>query len=61
MKELDALMAKSAQGAGGEFVNIIAYRNEHLQMRGNMRLLAEAYANKGCVGQSPWLSGRSVF
>lgn len=61
MKELDGLAAKSAQGPGGEFVNVIAYRNEQLQMRGNMRLLTEAYANKGCVTQNPWASGRSVF
>ena len=61
LKELDALMAKSAQGPGGEFVNVIAYRNEHLQTRGDIRLLAEAAAHKGCAGQSVWSSGRSVF
>ena len=60
-EELAQLMTRSAQGAGGEFVNTIAYRTEYLQARVNQKLLAEAAGNKNCAGQSRWSSERSVF
>ena len=60
-QELGQLMARSAQGPGGEFVNVIAYRTEYLQARVNQKLLAEAAGNKNCAGQSLWASERTVF
>jgi hypothetical protein len=60
-QELAQLMARSAQGPGGEFVNVIAYRTEYLQARVDQKLLAEAAGNKNCTSQSQWASERSVF
>ena len=59
--ELEQLMARSAQAAGGQFVNAIAYQGEYLQARGEIKLLAEAAAEKQCSSQSKWSSERSVF
>ncbi len=60
-QDLAQLMARSSQGAGGEFVNAIAYRTEYLQARVDQKLLAEAAGNKSCAGQSQWASERSLF
>jgi hypothetical protein len=59
--ELEQLMARSAQGPGGQFVNAIAYQGEYLQTRGEIKLLVEAAAEKQCSVQSTWSSERSVF
>ena len=59
--ELEQLMARSAQGPGGQVVNAIAYQGEYLQARGEIKLLAEAAADKQCSSQSKWSSERSVF
>jgi hypothetical protein len=59
--ELAQLMARSAQGPGGEFVNIIAYRAEYEQARASVKSLAETAAQKNCAGQSKWSSERSLF
>jgi hypothetical protein len=59
--ELEQLMARSAQGAGGQVVNAIAYQSEYLQARGEIKLLAQAAAEKQCSTQSKWSSERSVF
>ena len=39
--ELEQLMARSSQGAGGEFVNAIAYRSEYVQTRGELAVLRQ--------------------
>jgi hypothetical protein len=59
--ELEQLMARSAQGPGGEFVNAIAYRNEYLQARGELQEIAKANTDKQCATKSQWSSQRAVF
>jgi hypothetical protein len=59
--ELEQLMARASQGAGGEFVNAIAYRGEYAQGRGDLIELAKAKADKQCVADSKYSSGRAVF
>jgi hypothetical protein len=59
--ELEQLMARSAQAPGGQVVNAIAYQGEYFQARGEIKLLAEAAAEKQCSTQSKWSSERSVF
>lgn len=59
--ELEQLMVRSAQAPGGQVVNAIAYQSEYLQARGEIKLLAEAAAEKQCTTQSKWSSERSVF
>jgi hypothetical protein len=59
--ELEQLMAKSAQSFGGEFVNAIAYRSEHLRTRGEIDVLVKTAEDKQCITQSPWSSERALF
>lgn len=59
--ELEQVMARSAQATGGEFINVIAYRSEYLQVRGQLRAMAETAAERNCQSQSQWSSERSVF
>ena len=60
--ELEQLMARASQGgASGEFVNTIAYRGEYAQGRGDLIELAKAKADKQCVADSKYSSGRAVF
>jgi hypothetical protein len=59
--ELEQVMDRSSQGAGGEFVNAIAYRTEYAQTRGELRLLAKAEEERQCAVQSDRSSGRAVF
>ena len=59
--ELEQLMARASQGAGGEFVNTIAYRGEYAQGRGELIELAKAKADKQCAAESKFSSGRAVF
>jgi len=59
--ELEQVMARSAQGPGGEFVNAIAYRTEYLQVRGELDLLEKTAADKHCASQSQWSSARALF
>ena len=54
-------MARASQGAGGEFVNTIAYRGEYAQTRGELVELAKAKADKQCATESKFSSGRAVF
>ena len=54
-------MARASQGAGGEFVNTIAYRGEYAQGRGELIELAKAKADKQCAAESKFSSGRAVF
>jgi uncharacterized protein YceK len=59
--ELEQVMDRAAQGAGGAFVNAIAYRTEYAQTRGELRLLAKAEEERQCAVRSQWSSGRAVF
>lgn len=59
--ELEQLMSRASQGAGGEFVNTIAYRGEYAQSRGDIAELAKAKADKQCAVDSKFSSGRAVF
>ena len=58
--ELEQLMARSARGPGGEFVNAIAYRTDYLQASGELKVLAKAAADKQCAIKSPFSSARSL-
>jgi hypothetical protein len=59
--ELEQLMARAAQGAGGALVNAIAYRSEYLQAQGELEQLAKSSADKHCSSQSQWSSARALF
>jgi hypothetical protein len=59
--ELEQLMTRASRGAGGEFVNTIAYRGEYAQGRGDLIELAKAKADKQCVADRKYSSGRAVF
>jgi hypothetical protein len=59
--ELEQLMARSAQGPGGQFVNAIAYQSEYQQARGRIKVMSDVMAERNCIGQSQWSSQRSVF
>lgn len=60
-QELQQMMARSAQGPGGELVNVIAYQSDYVRARSELKLLAETAAEKQCATQSKWSSQRSVF
>ena len=59
--ELEQLMARSSQSAGGEFVNALAYRSEYVQTGGELQELAKASADKKCAAESRYSSGRQVY
>jgi hypothetical protein len=59
--ELEQLMSRASQSAGGEFVNTIAYRGEYAQAKGDEIELAKAKEEKRCAIDSKFSSGRSVF
>jgi hypothetical protein len=59
--ELEQLMARASQGAGGEFINAVAYRSEYLQTRGELTQLHAAVSDKRCSTESQWSSGRALF
>ena len=59
--ELEQVMGRASQGAGGDFVNTIAYRGEYAQSRGELAELAKAKSDKQCAVDSKFSSGRAVF
>ena len=59
--ELEQLMARTAQGTGGQFINAIAYQSEYQHMRGQLKAMSDTAADKNCNSKSPWSSRRSVF
>jgi uncharacterized protein YceK len=59
--ELEQVMDRAAQGAGGAFVNAIAYRTEYAQTRGELRLLAKAEEERHCAVRSHWSRGGALF
>ncbi|HEY2758781.1 MAG TPA: hypothetical protein VGJ01_23990, partial [Pseudolabrys sp.] len=48
-RELESLMAKARQDAGGEFVNVLAYRQEYLTNIGEMKDLRAQAKEKDCA------------
>jgi hypothetical protein len=59
--ELEQVMSRASQSAGGDFVNTIAYRGEYAQGRGELAELAKAKSDKQCAVDSKFSSGRAVF
>lgn len=59
--ELEQLMGRASEGAGGSVVNAIAYRAEYTQSRDELKELSKASADKQCSAQSPWSSKRALF
>src|SRR4249919_818394 len=59
--ELEQLMSRASQGAGGEFVNIIAYRGDYALVRSDLAELSKAKADKQCAVNNKFSSGRAVF
>ena len=48
-RELQQLIARAQESPGGTLVSAIAYNNEYLQLRGDLKELQEASAAKKCV------------
>lgn len=46
--ELEGLIAKANEGAGGGLVSALAYRPDYLSVRGEIRDVREAAAEKHC-------------
>ena len=59
--ELEQLMARASQSAGGEIINALSYRTEYLQTRGDLAELSKTSADKQCAVDSQFSSGRAVF
>ena len=59
--ELEQLIARASQGTGGAAMAAVAYRSEYNQARGQLRALKVAAAEKQCVVNSEYSSGRSVY
>jgi hypothetical protein len=59
--ELEKLMAQASTGAGGEVVNLMVYRTDYLQNRGELDELTRTAADKQCSIQSPLTSQRTIF
>ncbi|CAN0447669.1 unnamed protein product [Phaeothamnion confervicola] len=47
-RELESLIARAGEGAGGGMVSAIAYRPELLQVRGNLAEVRREEASKNC-------------
>jgi len=58
--ELRQLMERSAQSPGGELVNAVAYRSDHLRARAELKLLNDTASGKNCQSSSRWSSERSL-
>lgn len=59
--ELEQLMARSSQSAGGDFVNVIAYRSEYIETGGTLEELAKVSSDKKCAIDSKYSSQRQVY
>ena len=59
--ELEQLMARSSQTAGGGLVNALAYRTEYVQTGGQLQELAKAANDKKCAAESQFSSGRQLY
>jgi hypothetical protein len=59
--ELEQLMARAEQGAGGAIASAIAYRSDYLQARGELVELNKMSNDKQCAIGNKYSSGRAVF
>ena len=59
--ELEQLMARAEQDAGGAFVSAIAYRSEYTQARGELVELNKAANDRQCAIDNKYSSGRAIF
>ena len=59
-RELERLMAKAGPDAGGGLVSAIAYRPDYVQVRGEMRDVREAAADKHCDISAADAAGSAV-
>lgn len=59
--ELEQLMSRAEQGAGGAFVSAIAYRSEYVQGRGELAELSRTANERQCAMSNRYSSGRAVF
>lgn len=59
--ELEQLMARASQSAGGALVSAVAYRTEYAQARDDLKQLAQAKEDKQCAVDNKLSSGRAVF
>ncbi|HEY0567360.1 MAG TPA: twin-arginine translocation pathway signal [Xanthobacteraceae bacterium] len=59
--ELQELMDRASQSPGGALVNELAYRNEYLQARAELKLLADTASGKNCTRESLWAGERAVW
>jgi len=51
--ELQGLMAKAETGVGGSVVAEVAYRNDYIAVRGQSKLLEEAWRKNRCQDYKP--------
>jgi hypothetical protein len=51
--ELQGLMAKAETGVGGSVVSELAYRNEYIAIRGQQKLVEEAWGRNKCHETPP--------
>jgi hypothetical protein len=48
IEDLEKLMAKAETGAGGAVVSELAYRNDYISLRGQQKLVEEAWQRNKC-------------
>jgi hypothetical protein len=60
-EELEQLMTRAEQGAGGAFVSAIAYRSEYAQTRGEVAELKRMANERQCAIDNKYSSGRALF
>ena len=59
--ELEQLMGKASQAAGGGVVATMVYRTEYVQTGADLTHLKQAKEEKQCAVDSKFSSGRAVF
>jgi hypothetical protein len=59
-QELKLLMDKAEQSAGGTFVNVLAYKADHVAASEELRLLERAARAKNCETPANWRSNSAV-
>jgi hypothetical protein len=59
-QELQALMDKAEQGAGGAIVNVLAYKSDHIAASEEVKVLDVAARAKNCENPANWRSNSAV-
>ncbi len=59
-RELRTLMEKAEQGAGGGFVSVIAYKQDHVAATEELRVLAATAQRKNCNTPGNWSSTTAI-